>query len=96
MKVYVIIDISGYYFNSEDNDHSTYARDVAYLTKEKAYEVICREILVGDFVNGYGESLILQDNEYPTMDELLDDFGWTYECGPEYEGYRIQEMEVIE
>lgn len=92
MKVYMIVDIWGYEYCSDDREHNESVRDVAYMTKEKAYDAICREIVLGDFRNGYGEPIIV--DKFPTIEELED--AWTIDRGPEYDGYKIQEVEVIE
>lgn len=92
MKVYTIIDIWGYEFCSDDREYNESVRSVAYTTKEKAYDAICREIALGDFTNGYGEPIIV--DKFPTIEELED--AWTIDQGPEYDGYKIQEVEVIE
>lgn len=62
------------------------------MTKEKARDEIYREIVSGDFTNGYGEPIIV--DKLPTIEELED--SWTIDQGPEYNGYEIQEVEVIE
>ena len=95
MKVYMIVDIWGYEYCSDDREHNESARGVAYKTKEKAYDAICREIALGDFTNGYGEPIIV--DKLPTIEELED--LWTIDQGPEYNeynGYKIEEVEVIE
>lgn len=96
MKVYIIIDIGGYYFCQDDQSHWTFVRPEAYATKDRAREAILKEIIKGELRDNYYEPIILQNDELPDMASLESDDGWIYEQGPEYVGYRIREVEVIE
>ena len=94
MTVYGIEEFGGYYLSAGFCENWRLTREIVYMSKEKAYQQILDDIKGGDFVDRYGDPIILQDNEMPTIDELSK--GWGIKDCTEYNGYRIVSMEVIE